>query len=52
MPLRWYERALAFAGGVSLIVALPISDEIGFGITVLVAALIWLRGRKGAPAAA
>lgn len=52
MPLRWYERVLAFAGGVSLIVALPISDEIGFGITVLVAVLIWLRGRKAAPAAA
>ena len=52
MPLRWYERVLAFAGGVSLIVALPISDELGFGITALVAGLIWLRGRKGAPAAA
>lgn len=52
MPLRWYERVLAFAGGVSLIVALPISDELGFGITALVAVLIWLRGRKGAPAAA
>ena len=52
MPLRWYERVLAFAGGVSLIVALPISDELGFGITALVAVLIWLRGRKAAPAAA
>jgi len=52
MPLRWYERALAFAGGVSLIVALPISDEIGFGLAVLVAVLIWLRGRKAAPATA
>ncbi len=52
MPLRWYERVLAFAGGVSLIVALPISDELGFGLAVLVAVLIWLRGRKAPPVAA
>jgi len=36
-PMRWWERLLAFLGGVSLILALPISDEVGFvlGLTVL-----------------
>ncbi|MEX5351359.1 TRAP transporter permease [Pseudomonas juntendi] len=36
-PMPWWERLLAFLAGVSLILALPISDEIGFllGIGVL-----------------
>ncbi|HWV11428.1 MULTISPECIES: TRAP transporter permease [unclassified Pseudomonas] len=36
--LAWWERLLAFAAGVSLILALPISDEIGFALGVLVVA--------------
>ncbi|WP_129931976.1 MULTISPECIES: TRAP transporter permease [unclassified Pseudomonas] len=31
-PMPWWERLLAFAAGVSLILALPISDEIGFAL--------------------
>jgi len=29
-PMPWWERLLAFLAGVSLILALPISDEVGF----------------------
>jgi TRAP transporter 4TM/12TM fusion protein len=31
-PLPWWERALAFAAGLLLILALPISDEAGFAL--------------------
>ncbi|MBD3788129.1 MAG: TRAP transporter permease [Sphingomonadales bacterium] len=51
-PLRWYERVLAFAGGVSLIMALPGTDEIGFGLALAVAALLWLRRKAARPGAA
>lgn len=34
--LAWWERLLAFVGGVALILALPITDELGFAIAVLV----------------
>ncbi|MNJ20234.1 hypothetical protein D3C77_145660 [compost metagenome] len=36
MPMSWWERLLAFTAGVSLILALPISDEIGFALGILV----------------
>lgn len=31
-PMPWWERLLAFAAGVSLILAAPISDEVGFAL--------------------
>ncbi|WP_417762461.1 TRAP transporter permease [Shewanella sp.] len=31
-PLRWWERIWAFAGGASLILATPMSDELGFAL--------------------
>ncbi|WP_164738342.1 TRAP transporter permease, partial [Frigidibacter oleivorans] len=40
------ERLVAFAGGVSLIVALPVSDEIGFALAALFGVLHWLRLRR------
>jgi TRAP transporter 4TM/12TM fusion protein len=33
--LSWWERALAFGAGVSLIMATPMSDEIGFALAAL-----------------
>ncbi len=51
-PVSWIERALAFAAGVSLIMAMPVSDELGFALAVLVAVLYWLRNRGLARAAA
>jgi TRAP transporter 4TM/12TM fusion protein len=49
----WWERALAFAAGVSLILALPLTDEIGFALAALFMALHWWRTRAptSAPAA-
>ena len=34
--LAWWERLLAFAGGVALILALPVTDELGFALAALV----------------
>ncbi|HAF93777.1 MAG TPA: C4-dicarboxylate ABC transporter, partial [Pseudomonas sp.] len=33
--LSWWERALAFAAGVAMIMSMPISDEIGFALGAL-----------------
>ncbi|HSC82897.1 MAG TPA: TRAP transporter permease [Pseudomonas sp.] len=43
--LAWWERLLAFAGGVALILALPVTDELGFAIAALVVGLHLWRGR-------
>jgi TRAP transporter 4TM/12TM fusion protein len=52
-PLRWYERAVAFVAACFLVVALPISDEIGFALSALL--VVWhvarARGRLGTAAA-
>ncbi|WP_313136074.1 TRAP transporter permease [Paracoccus jeotgali] len=40
------ERLLAIAGALTLIAALPMTDQVGFALTALFAALIWWRGRK------
>ncbi|WP_111559958.1 TRAP transporter permease [Paracoccus sediminilitoris] len=40
------ERVLAFAAGVSLIVAMPLSDELGFGLALAFGAMHWLRLRR------
>jgi len=42
-PLRWYERAWAFVAACFLVAALPVTDEIGFGMTALLA--VWHVGR-------
>lgn len=34
-PMRWWERIWGFAGGASLILATPMSDEIGFALVGL-----------------
>ncbi|WXL25853.1 TRAP transporter permease [Ectopseudomonas mendocina] len=47
--LAWWERLLAFAAGVSLILAMPVSDELGFALgIVLIAQHIW-RARCAQP---
>ncbi len=45
------ERALALAAGVSLILALPATDEVGFALAVATVLLHWLRVRRAARAA-
>lgn len=49
----WWERALAFAAGVSLILAIQLTDEIGFCLALLFLVLHWWRTRAptSAPAA-
>lgn len=42
----WWERLLAFAAGVSMILYLPYTDEIGFAMGVAVVALHWMRVRR------
>jgi len=45
-PLAWWDRLLALAAGVSLILALPVTDELGFGLGALVLAQHPWRGRR------
>ena len=42
----WWERLLAFTAGVSMILYLPYTDEIGFVLGVAVVALHWMRVRR------
>jgi TRAP-type uncharacterized transport system fused permease subunit len=46
-PLGWHVRGLACAAAFTLIAALPMTDEIGFGLAALTALMIW-RGRPAA----
>ncbi|EGV19950.1 TRAP transporter permease [Thiocapsa marina] len=47
--LAWWERLLAMAAGVALILALPATDELGLGLgALLVAQHLWRRRRRGA----
>ncbi len=48
-PMAVWERALATAAAFSLVLALPITDEIGFGLTILVLGLHWWRGKRVQP---
>lgn len=50
MPV--WERALGFAAGASLIVSTPLSDEIGFALSVIFIAQHYWRARDGQLAAA
>ncbi|MDF3931910.1 TRAP transporter permease [Pseudomonas citronellolis] len=51
-PMPWWERGLAFAAGLLLILALPISDEAGFALGAAVLGWhLWRhRGAAGQPA--
>ncbi|AZZ47349.1 C4-dicarboxylate ABC transporter [Pseudomonadaceae bacterium SI-3] len=48
-PLAWWERVLGFAAGAMLIMAMPITDEIGFGIGFLLLAQHIVRARRAGP---
>ncbi len=48
-PLAWWERVLGFAAGATLIMAMPITDEIGFGIGFLLVAQHIVRARRAGP---
>ena len=50
--LSWWERALAFGAGVSLILATPMSDEIGFALAALFIAQHFWRAHRAQVAAA
>ncbi len=51
-PVEWPLRLLALGGAGSLVVALPITDEIGFGVAALVLGWHWWRTRARATAVA
>jgi TRAP transporter 4TM/12TM fusion protein len=51
-PLAWWQRLLATAAAFLLVVALPITDEIGFALALLFVATDWLKRRRRAAAAA
>jgi TRAP transporter 4TM/12TM fusion protein len=46
-PLAWWERLLATAAAFSLVLAMPITDEVGFALAALFLALQWWRVRRG-----
>ena len=46
--LAWWERAVAFAAGVLLVLALPLTDEAGFALALLWIGWHWWRARRAA----
>ena len=44
--MSWLERALAAAAAITLIAALPLTDEIGFALSAAAIALHWYGSRK------
>jgi hypothetical protein len=50
--MPWWERALGFAAGASLILATPMSDEIGFALAAIFIAQHFWRAHRGQVAAA
>ena len=44
-PMAGWERLLAAAAAFTLVVALPVTDEIGFALSALVVFLHWRRTR-------
>lgn len=50
--LSWWERILGFAAGASLILATPISDEIGFALSAIFIAQHFWRARRAEVATA
>ncbi len=49
-PMRPWERVLAAAAAISLVAALPLTDEAGFALAALVVGGHWWRARRGAVA--
>ena len=49
-PLAAWERALAMAAAFTLVAALPVTDEIGFGLVAVFAVTQWLRRPRRAAA--
>ena len=49
-PLAAWERVLAMAGAFTLVAALPVTDEIGFGLVAVFAVTQWLRRPRRAAA--
>ena len=45
-PLAWWEKGLGFAAGALMIMALPITDELGFALGLLFIAQHWWRARR------
>jgi len=43
VSMPWYERILALVGAFALVVASPVTDQIGFAATALVLLLHWRR---------
>ncbi len=50
--LSWWERILGFAGGAALIIAAPITDEVGFALVALFFAQHFWRARRAGLATA
>jgi TRAP transporter 4TM/12TM fusion protein len=48
-PMFWYERIAAAAAAFLLVSALPVTDELGFVLTVLVVLYHWRRQRRLVP---
>ncbi|HET6469538.1 MAG TPA: TRAP transporter large permease subunit, partial [Geminicoccaceae bacterium] len=48
-PLGWGERLLAMAAAFTLVVAMPITDEVGFGLALLFLVWHWWRSRAPVP---
>jgi len=46
ISLRWWERLLAFTAGTAMILALPMTDEIGFALGVALIAQHYWRARQ------
>ncbi len=44
--LNWLERALAMVAAFTLVAALPLTDEVGFGLVVLFVFLLWQRKER------
>ncbi|WP_263769888.1 TRAP transporter permease [Propionivibrio soli] len=48
-PLKLVDRLVAIGAALSLVVALPITDEVGFAVGALFIVWQWMRGRKMEP---
>lgn len=51
-PLAWWQRIIATAAAFFLVVALPITDEIGFALALAFLSTDWLKRRRRASAVA
>jgi TRAP transporter 4TM/12TM fusion protein len=48
-PMTWLERVVATVAAFLLVVALPVTDELGFALAALVAIYHWWRQRRALP---